>query len=406
MSMIVLEGFSTAFFEIIASSGSGGSDQTDVASYSEFSGNADFSSVVAIELVFPVTNAARDARVNLFEFIATAASGRVFGDCNCNDIQDSGDNGVNNASVTLRPVSGCAGSTTLSATTNTLGDWSVESVESCSYEICVASGGTACNGCRTVNFAVDPLTGNNFGLQQGGGSLQIPADTSVTCNESTDPSNTGQATSVAGPCGSGGTVTFTDEISPVDTCANNFVISRRWCLDGTECQVQAITVQDTGGDPVIEIPADVTISCTASSDPSNTGSARATDDCTVNPSVSFEDTSSQGECNRELCGVSTTILRTWTANDGCGGTDSGVQTILREPCVGEVPECPTVYVNDDEDCATPTPDICPEDDDDFSIAQDDDDDDGEDDDGADDDSASMLSISVVLVFAVFFTVFF
>merc|ERR1712170_285774 len=104
---------------------------------------------------------------------------------------------------------------------------------------------------------------------------------------------------------------------------------------------------------------------------------------------------SQGECNRELCGVSTTFLRTWTANDGCGGTDSGVQTILREPCVGEVPECPTVYVNDDEDCATPTPDICPEDDDDFSIAQDD-----------DDDSASMLSISVVLVFAVFFTVFF
>jgi len=74
--------------------------------------------------------------------------------------------------------------------------------------------------------------------------------------------------------------------------------------------------------PVITCPADVTIECSASTDPSNTGSATATDNCTSPGAIaiSHSDVTSGSGC-------SASIARTWTAEDAAGNSATCVQTI-------------------------------------------------------------------------------
>ncbi|RIK68138.1 MAG: hypothetical protein DCC65_04775 [Planctomycetota bacterium] len=57
-------------------------------------------------------------------------------------------------------------------------------------------------------------------------------------------------------------------------------------------------------------------------DPANTGTASATDNCTEQPNVTYSDEITEGECAPEY-----TITRTWTATDDCGNTSTCVQTI-------------------------------------------------------------------------------
>jgi hypothetical protein len=97
--------------------------------------------------------------------------------------------------------------------------------------------------------------------------------------------------------------------SATDACGN------------TASATQVITVDDTIA-PVLTCPSDVTIECTASTDPSNTGSATATDNCDASPAIAYSDSSAAG-----ACGQASTITRTWTATDDEGNVSSCVQTI-------------------------------------------------------------------------------
>jgi len=94
-----------------------------------------------------------------------------------------------------------------------------------------------------------------------------------------------------------------------DACGNS------WTGD------QTITIFDDEG-PVITPPANITVECNTSTDPSVTGQATATDDCDPAPVVTYDDNITPGSCPQEFV-----ITRTWTAEDACGNTSTGDQTI-------------------------------------------------------------------------------
>jgi hypothetical protein len=87
--------------------------------------------------------------------------------------------------------------------------------------------------------------------------------------------------------------------------------------------------------PSITCPANITIECTESTLPSNTGSAIAPDICNLPPVISFSDIMVQGTCAQESM-----ITRTWTATDGAGNSVSCVQLITLEDNTPPIIFCP------------------------------------------------------------------
>ncbi|MDX1685513.1 MAG: hypothetical protein R3275_09765, partial [Saprospiraceae bacterium] len=170
-------------------------------------------------------------------------------------------------------------------------------------------------------------------------TITCPADVTVSCGVPIDPSNTGEATASDG-C-SGVNITYSDQI--VGGC--NQTITRTWmaedsCGNVVTCEQTISRVDDSG--PMITCPADVTISCGESTDPSNTGEATATDDCS-SVTLSYTDNTTGG--------CSQTITRTWTAEDSCGNSSTCVQVIQVVDDQGPVLTCPAdVTVN----CGDPT----------------------------------------------------
>ena len=160
--------------------------------------------------------------------------------------------------------------------------------------------------------------------------MTCPANVQVDCLASTDPSNTGTATATddhdPNP-----TITYSDS-ETAGSCPQEKIITRTWsamddCGVTADC-VQTITVVDDI-DPVITCPANLTIDCSASTDPSNTGTATATDDCDPSPTVTYADAV-----------TGDVITRTWTATDACGNTAQCVQTITIEDTTDPVVTCP------------------------------------------------------------------
>ena len=131
---------------------------------------------------------------------------------------------------------------------------------------------------------------------------------------------------------------FTDVVSK-GGCANESTITRTWTAidecDNTSSCVQVITVEDNTS-PVITCPSDVTIECTESTDPANTGFATGDDNCDPSPTVTFTDVVTMGACANE-----STITRTWTAIDECDNTSSCVQVITVEDNTSPVITCPS-----------------------------------------------------------------
>lgn len=74
--------------------------------------------------------------------------------------------------------------------------------------------------------------------------------------------------------------------------------------------------------PSLSVPPDVTLNCSGSTDPSNTGTATASDSYDPSPTVAYADVSAPGACASEV-----TIERTWSATDDCDNSSSGVQMI-------------------------------------------------------------------------------
>src|SRR5690606_29267182 len=154
--------------------------------------------------------------------------------------------------------------------------------------------------------------------------IECPSDITISCTASTDPSNTGEVHSTEY------TISYTD-VSTQDadgvagTCDDyEYVITRTWtavdaCGNSSSC-VQIITIEDTEA-PVISCPANLTLECGSNTDPSATGFATATDNCS-GVTVTHSDVSTQ-----DADGVAGTcddyeyvITRTRTGIHACGNS--------------------------------------------------------------------------------------
>jgi hypothetical protein len=185
-------------------------------------------------------------------------------------------------------------------------------------------------------------------------TLTVPADDTIECTESDQPANTGSATATDN-CDPAPAIAFSDATAP-GTCPQERTITRTWtatdrCGNSTT-GVQVVTVVDTTA-PVQTVPPDVTIECTESDQPGNTGSATATDNCDADVVPVFGDSVEAGTCPQER-----TITRTWTATDDCGNVSTGVQVITvvdtTAPALLGVPADTTVNCEVVPPPATPT----------------------------------------------------
>jgi hypothetical protein len=191
----------------------------------------------------------------------------------------------------------------------------------CGYEI--VRTWTATDDCDNTTSLSQTLTVEDLTAPE----ITCPADYIVNCdNGSSDPEFAGEPT-VEDNC-SEWTVAYTDGPAS-DECPAVFV--RTWtatdvCGNASSC-TQNITINDFAA-PTITCPADVTIECTDSTDPSNTGMASAEDDCST-PTVTYVDGPMMGDCPY-------TMERTWFAEDPCGNEVSCVQTITIDDTVAPV----------------------------------------------------------------------
>ena len=156
-------------------------------------------------------------------------------------------------------------------------------------------------------------------------TLTLPADVQVDTGESTAPTSTGQPT-ISDTCATPATVTYVDAAS-LTGCDGTGMILRSWratdACGSVASGVQTITVVDTGH-IVLTVPVDVSVDAGESIGPAGTGWASASDLDAPDepPAVTYSDLS-----NLSGCDGTGTILRTWTATDGCGNKTSAVQTI-------------------------------------------------------------------------------
>lgn len=184
-------------------------------------------------------------------------------------------------------------------------------------------------------------------------TLTCPPPATISCESSVLPDITGSATASDNCTPTASIViTYTDNTSLLFGCNGTGILNRTWkatdlCGNFSTCVQQIWIIDDT--DPVITCPANVEISCSGSADPSNTGYATATDNCTANVEITYND-------NLQLTGCNNTglILRMWSAKDACGNVRTCTQLITVVDHTVPVVICPKdtlidcgIYINPD-----------------------------------------------------------
>ena len=159
------------------------------------------------------------------------------------------------------------------------------------------------------------LTGN--GNTYGGFTWNAPAA------QSPGSLNPGQTITVTADPGV--SVTSSDNIIPSQQCPQAYTINRTWtaedeCGNTSSC-LQVITIVDTTP-PVITCPPDVTIDFGVDESTETNGTATATDNCSTQIALDFNDVTIEGECDEEYM-----IERTFTAIDQCGNSSTCLQIV-------------------------------------------------------------------------------
>ncbi|MDQ3140693.1 MAG: SpaA isopeptide-forming pilin-related protein, partial [Bacteroidota bacterium] len=154
--------------------------------------------------------------------------------------------------------------------------------------------------------------------------ITCPANTTIQC-PATPVFGTPTATDL---CDAIPTINVVSTDSIAGTCPQEYVLTRTWnatddCGNVSFNCSQSITVDDTTR-PVITCPVNTTLPCESSTDTSFTGIATATDACDGgNVIASYFDTKIMSD-GSDSC----LIVRTWTATDSCGNSNTCIQEIL------------------------------------------------------------------------------
>ena len=159
-----------------------------------------------------------------------------------------------------------------------------------------------------------------------GPTFNAPADITILCTMSTDPSSTGNISNLDDNCSPTGDIVVTmSQVTAGGSCTQEKTITRIWLAtdvcDNTRSKSQTITVIDTLA-PVVIFPADITVSCFDDRDESITGVPDMSDNCDANPSYSDSDLITAGACEH-----SAIVERTWLVVDECGNDTMHVQVI-------------------------------------------------------------------------------
>jgi hypothetical protein len=245
-------------------------------------------------------------------WVATDSAGNSSSDIQVITIQDTTAPVINlPADTTFDCVPGISGTAT--ATDNCSAQVRIDFSDSEDLDSCGL--GTITRTWTATDCAGNVSTGNQVITLQDTTApiLDLPADITFDCIVG----NVGMA-SATDNCDNQVSIAFTD-FESIDSCGLGTII-RTWtatdCAGNVSSGEQMITVQDTVA-PILGIPLDVTFDCLEG----DTTFAQATDNCDVNPSVTFTDLS-----NLDSCGLGT-ITRTWIATDCAGNMSSDIQII-------------------------------------------------------------------------------
>lgn len=190
---------------------------------------------------------------------------------------------------------------------------------------------TAVDDCGNANICTQIIDIGDFTPP----SINCPPNITITCIDDDQPPATGTATAfdLVDPLVD---ITFFDNVSTTGNCPVFETIQRTWsaidnCGNSSPC-LQIINIIDDD-DPLIACPANVTVECGTSINPTETGNPTTFDNC-GNLQISFSNNTTSG------CGATGTVTRTWTATDICNNTSSCVQVITIEDTSPPTVFCP------------------------------------------------------------------
>lgn len=219
---------------------------------------------------------------------------------------------------------------------NGQGSISLEDVIGTPTDACGVAGSTidrtdfscADQGEQTVTVSVTDNSGNESSCtalvkvkNDSGSQISCPADQVVSCGQSLDAVDLGEAVA-SDNCGTP-TLAFTDS-EEAESCSESTILTRTWrsSVDGVETAscTQQIEIQADNTPPSISCPESITIACNADDTPSI--EPTVSDDCSAIPDLSYEDETLGDEED-----LAYTVERTWTATDACGNVSNCVQQI-------------------------------------------------------------------------------
>lgn len=148
----------------------------------------------------------------------------------------------------------------------------------------------------------------------------VPADISILCDDLVPTPPTVQATDICDPSP---TVSLEETIIPGD-CEGNYDIVRTWTATddcgNTATKSQTIHLEDHTPPVFTKVPPDASVSCDMV--PSGDNQAMAEDNCANQVIITWKDDIVQGSCANAYF-----LVRTFTADDGCGNTSVHYQKL-------------------------------------------------------------------------------